>query len=1585
MADSVSSVKSRIAALNLEQVHAPTPGVKPAYSYEPAVASRKARPPPPPPPSQRASTEQYKQSTNNPPLPVKRVPTQSIVPKTNAAQQLPALPPRPPPRNNTQPPSLPPRKASQHSLTRKASVESVSTIASGYSTFSVNSTKTNASSPANLGGGQLYHIRAPAYDPSKLPPLPPKRTQIEEPNKARVPLKPTKSTPSVIARPPTLPSRPPLPTRPNSTTPDIGALEKPRSLPPRKSALSFGLNKSTETPPPLPANRPSFGLNTSNEALPPLPTNRPNLGPKGGAIDLTSASYDSVVLRSGTPALVEYYTPWCKYCKELAPVYDELATNFQNTAVTVAKIDVDKYKDIGRRYNIQEWPTLFWFDGKSDTPEKFPWGRDLESFSEWITDKTGIKPNQHTYGVPPPIPLASRPNLAAIQASKPKTSALTVCLKCRDFSGPDGHAARFPREAIPSCDIRWLAVQLTSPFPSLTDKARALFTWLHHNIDYNVKDFFSGNLKHSTPESTIQTGLAVCQGYAELFRELGIAAGLEAIMVTGNGKGYSHSALKPGDPVPPFDGNHAWNAVRIDDGEWKLIDCCWGAGHIQGPGQPYVREFHPERFTQDNNEFGLDHFPEDPAHFFRTDGRSSISWEEYMLSDAQGCITTYSPCEPEYGIGKRTFQPALKHIKVDDPQNGPVMRFSFATICSHWDNEKRGKGKPYLLVLKIGGRDGRAEDYLPFQSDGRVWWLDVARVELGCPGKKLSVYAVKTFDKKDARGLSIEEYLRKKKRVAYSFEGIAAWELVELGIANGLAIQFSFTMASGLIGISILVTLRHPPGIVIQGTVGTVNEQTSQLTLHNVFFPASGHHLEAYVVEGPMIADIKVNSPPVPPPQAHHPPPRPTQPPPPVQPRYNQYLPSHGQTPSSSVNQTQQSLPFLDPAIVSMGKKPVAPAAPAPSVSAIPQEAPATPIKSLTAALPTNTSPFVGVAKERSSRKPSAATLAAPFSSLNIADAAEPETDDAATHPKLVRRSSISKTRTGKPMEEEEHQQPTKQEETWKRTRRGGKSRRKEVVAHKRRNGVELASSPEALRKGTGNGWRQTPLLQDPERVTGRGQPRTPGVIGGTVGIEAVNSSNRKTKRQRALEAEAQNGWATEDATDIQELPEFDFAGNLSKFDKRSVFDQIRNEDTTADEDRLVHFNRISKPGTFGGKNLHPTEHVLEGRRMRSVSNSSSDDDLSDFGSGHNSRRALSRASAIRAPTRQGSGIQGDNDALSHSVGPASAIPRASRSLISRPYASSHTTTVGSPNPGRAVTPTDSAALESTTSRPCLKIVSNNRRCPTITPGGMLAVEEIAEVDFGLSEDLIAENAGRGIAEVVLSTINPGGRRLARENHNSKPVIVVLAGNHRGGARAIAAARQLDARGPRVMVALLGFERPEDWDKDVRRQVELFRKFGGRVRAWDEVEGALKRQHAPPELIIDALLGRHKEFDALGDEDRRNVLAIVGWANKSRAAVLAVETPSGVGGSTGEVAILEGEPLEVRAKYIVCLGAPRSGLLKALQNGAGKDPAWLIWVVDIGVNRPWKDAGIGGGKGVRFGESWVVQLKYSQGDEEDGG
>ncbi|KAF2181931.1 hypothetical protein K469DRAFT_712988 [Zopfia rhizophila CBS 207.26] len=647
---SASSIKSRIAALNLEEVHAPAPGSRPTYSYEQA-ASKKARPPPPP--SQRPHAQQRQQSVNNPPIhsnaptSTRQPSNQPIAAKPEAPKSQPALPPRPPSRTNTQQaPALPPRKTSEQSVRRRDSTESVSTVASGRSTLSANSAKTSVSGTS--GGGQLYQVRAPAYDPSKLPPLPPKKAP-EEPKQARATLKATKTSPSIVAPralPPQLPTRPALPARQDPKEQENVQPEKTQVIPPpRRSALSFGLNKSTETPPPVLSTRP------------------------------------------------------------------------------------------------------------------------------------GLTPTESA-GTPPPIPLASRPNLDAIMASKPKPGALGSCLKCRDFSGPDNHAARYPRQNLPSSDVAWLATQLTSPFPSFTDKARALFTWLHHNVEYDIHSFFGGTISPSTPERTITTGLAVCEGYAGLFTALAVKAGLESVVISGRGKGYGHTPLKPGDPILPFKTDHAWNAVRIDNGEWKLVDCCWGAGNVQGPHTPYEKNFKPYWFTMDNNEFGCSHFPSDNSHFYRTDGRASISWEEYMLDDVGERLTVYGAATPDHGIGARTFLPAMKHIKVNDPQNGPVIRFQFTSVCPHWENERHGKGKPYVMVLHVGGRDGRKTDWLPFQTDGKIWWMDVNRVDLGAPGQKVSVFAVTTISGEDGRGVTVSEYKSKKGRAAMGFGGVAMWELV---------------------------------------------------------------------------------------------------------------------------------------------------------------------------------------------------------------------------------------------------------------------------------------------------------------------------------------------------------------------------------------------------------------------------------------------------------------------------------------------------------------------------------------------------------------------------------------------------------------------------------------------------------------------------------------------------------------------------------------------------------------------------------------------------------------------------------------
>jgi hypothetical protein len=239
----------------------------------------------------------------------------------------------------------------------------------------------------------------------------------------------------------------------------------------------------------------------------------------------------------------------------------------------------------------------------------------------------------------------------------------------------------------------------------------------------------------------------------------------------GNRKGYGYSAIQDGAPVPPPNPTgHAWNAVRIDNGEWKLLDSCWGAGNVN---QKYTRKFSPECFTASNEDFGEKHFPEDSRYFFRADG-STPSWEQY--------IRGRHACEPlqlygvvsDYGISEASFLPPQKKIPVSA---GGTTRFQFSKMCMHWDHVKNGGGLPYCMILKVNGLDGRADDFVPFDHDGTYWWCDVETRHLGCAPQKVDVWAVTTISGKDARGVTKKSYLSKKGKEAMGFQTVATWVL----------------------------------------------------------------------------------------------------------------------------------------------------------------------------------------------------------------------------------------------------------------------------------------------------------------------------------------------------------------------------------------------------------------------------------------------------------------------------------------------------------------------------------------------------------------------------------------------------------------------------------------------------------------------------------------------------------------------------------------------------------------------------------------------------------------------------------------
>ena len=385
----------------------------------------------------------------------------------------------------------------------------------------------------------------------------------------------------------------------------------------------------------------------------------------------------------------------------------------------------------------------------------------------------------------PPAPVASPPDLSRLLSTKPKPgqqpASISSCLLCRNFSAVDAHAAEFPRQQVPSLD--WLAHQLTSPFPSLTDQARSIFTWLHHNIAYDTVSFFNGNIQPSTPASTLQTGLAVCEGYAGLFTALAAKCGLESVVIGGHGKGFGFASLAPRSSVPPeTPSGHAWNAVKIDSGYWKLIDCCWGAGHVNGKGQPYSPFFSARMFTMSNVEFGLRHYPQNKGHFFvEQDGKSPPNWQEYYLGPLGGAeaLRVYSGVAESEGVSEISLSPRQLHVPVAPSAHaGGMVRFQFSKICEHWDLVRNGKGKPYVFILNIHGVDGREKDYVPFETNGYVWWCDIESRRLGAPGQTVSAYTVESVDGQSGRGLGVDGYRRAKGRKGMGFGGLAAWQLV---------------------------------------------------------------------------------------------------------------------------------------------------------------------------------------------------------------------------------------------------------------------------------------------------------------------------------------------------------------------------------------------------------------------------------------------------------------------------------------------------------------------------------------------------------------------------------------------------------------------------------------------------------------------------------------------------------------------------------------------------------------------------------------------------------------------------------------
>lgn len=83
-------------------------------------------------------------------------------------------------------------------------------------------------------------------------------------------------------------------------------------------------------------------------------------GGQAGKVEDVGGRFDEAVLKSPRPVLVDFFATWCGPCRRLAPTIEKLRDDYAGR-VDVVKVDVDRWGELVRRYEIKGYPTVVLF------------------------------------------------------------------------------------------------------------------------------------------------------------------------------------------------------------------------------------------------------------------------------------------------------------------------------------------------------------------------------------------------------------------------------------------------------------------------------------------------------------------------------------------------------------------------------------------------------------------------------------------------------------------------------------------------------------------------------------------------------------------------------------------------------------------------------------------------------------------------------------------------------------------------------------------------------------------------------------------------------------------------------------------------------------------------------------------------------------------------------------------------------------------------------------------------------------------------------------------------------------------------
>ncbi|CAF3907895.1 unnamed protein product [Rotaria sp. Silwood2] len=141
---------------------------------------------------------------------------------------------------------------------------------------------------------------------------------------------------------------------------------------------------------------------------------------------------------------------------------------------------------------------------------------------------------------------------------------------------------------------------------NIIDRIWLIYYWISQNIQYDIDADFNSRHRYQKAEDIFRTGKSTCEGYASIFKILCDNLNIPCEKVCGYAKDFFFKIDKPTFSQI----NHTWNAIRLNNNHWYLIDSAWGTGYIDNYHK-YKKDLKPHYFLTHPEHMIYNHLPEE--------------------------------------------------------------------------------------------------------------------------------------------------------------------------------------------------------------------------------------------------------------------------------------------------------------------------------------------------------------------------------------------------------------------------------------------------------------------------------------------------------------------------------------------------------------------------------------------------------------------------------------------------------------------------------------------------------------------------------------------------------------------------------------------------------------------------------------------------------------------------------------------------------------------------------------------------------------------------------------------------------------